>query len=331
MDDGRLDGSARTPSVDPLDGRSLSAAHGAQRAPARCLRCWRCSTGGAGAAADSAAPAQLRAEVIESYPHDAAGVHAGAAPARRRTVREHRPLRSLERCARSSSPPARCCAASTCRPSCSARGWRWPARGWCSSPGARASRRPTTSPPWPERAVHLRRRRLGPVLRRHPVHPERRQPPAHLSRPDHLRRDPPARRHPCRAEPVTALNELECVGDVVYANIWMTDRIVEIAKLNGTRARHDRRRRPAPARRARRAAPRRDPQRHRPRPGRTAPSCSPASCGRSCSGSASSPNERALPEAWHQSHSRAQRPPAPHAKDPAMHRHFSHCQGKILD
>ena len=34
-------------------------------------------------------------------------------------------------------------------------------------------------------------------------------------------------------QPVTALNELECVGDVVYANIWQTDRIVEIAKLNG--------------------------------------------------------------------------------------------------
>ena len=34
-------------------------------------------------------------------------------------------------------------------------------------------------------------------------------------------------------QPVTALNELECVGDSVYANIWLTDRIVEIAKLNG--------------------------------------------------------------------------------------------------
>jgi glutamine cyclotransferase len=34
-------------------------------------------------------------------------------------------------------------------------------------------------------------------------------------------------------QPVSALNELECVGDVVYANIWLTDRIVEIAKLNG--------------------------------------------------------------------------------------------------
>jgi glutaminyl-peptide cyclotransferase len=34
-------------------------------------------------------------------------------------------------------------------------------------------------------------------------------------------------------QPVTALNELECVGDSVYANIWLTDRIVEIATLNG--------------------------------------------------------------------------------------------------
>jgi glutamine cyclotransferase len=34
-------------------------------------------------------------------------------------------------------------------------------------------------------------------------------------------------------QPVSALNELECVGDVVYANIWLTDRIVEISKLNG--------------------------------------------------------------------------------------------------
>lgn len=34
-------------------------------------------------------------------------------------------------------------------------------------------------------------------------------------------------------QPVAELNELECVGDVVYANIWMTDRIVEIGKLNG--------------------------------------------------------------------------------------------------
>ena len=34
-------------------------------------------------------------------------------------------------------------------------------------------------------------------------------------------------------KPVTALNELECVGDLVYANVWQTDRIVEISKLNG--------------------------------------------------------------------------------------------------
>jgi len=34
-------------------------------------------------------------------------------------------------------------------------------------------------------------------------------------------------------KPVTQLNELECVGDRVYANIWMTDRVVEIGKLNG--------------------------------------------------------------------------------------------------
>lgn len=34
-------------------------------------------------------------------------------------------------------------------------------------------------------------------------------------------------------QPLTALNELECVGDRVYANIWMTDRIVEIAKRTG--------------------------------------------------------------------------------------------------
>jgi glutamine cyclotransferase len=36
-----------------------------------------------------------------------------------------------------------------------------------------------------------------------------------------------------QGQPVTALNELDCVGDSVYANIWLTDRIVEIAKLNG--------------------------------------------------------------------------------------------------
>lgn len=34
-------------------------------------------------------------------------------------------------------------------------------------------------------------------------------------------------------EPVKALNEIECVGDAVYANLWLTDRIVSIAKLNG--------------------------------------------------------------------------------------------------
>jgi len=33
--------------------------------------------------------------------------------------------------------------------------------------------------------------------------------------------------------PLTALNELECVGDSVYANLWLTDRLVEIATLNG--------------------------------------------------------------------------------------------------
>lgn len=34
-------------------------------------------------------------------------------------------------------------------------------------------------------------------------------------------------------QPLAALNELECVGDSVYANVWFTDRIVEIAKMNG--------------------------------------------------------------------------------------------------
>lgn len=33
---------------------------------------------------------------------------------------------------------------------------------------------------------------------------------------------------------VSALNELECVGDAVYANVWLTDRIVEVSTLNGT-------------------------------------------------------------------------------------------------
>jgi glutamine cyclotransferase len=35
-------------------------------------------------------------------------------------------------------------------------------------------------------------------------------------------------------QPVTGLNELECVGDSVYANIYQTNRIVEIVKLNGS-------------------------------------------------------------------------------------------------
>ncbi|CAN5904645.1 hypothetical protein BH24DEI2_BH24DEI2_05280 [soil metagenome] len=34
-------------------------------------------------------------------------------------------------------------------------------------------------------------------------------------------------------EPVTQLNELECVGDYVYANVWQTDRIVKIDKKSG--------------------------------------------------------------------------------------------------
>jgi len=33
--------------------------------------------------------------------------------------------------------------------------------------------------------------------------------------------------------PVNALNELECVGDTVYANVWLTDRIVAISTANG--------------------------------------------------------------------------------------------------
>jgi glutaminyl-peptide cyclotransferase len=37
-----------------------------------------------------------------------------------------------------------------------------------------------------------------------------------------------------QGNPVTELNELECVGDRIYANIWLTDRIVEISPLNGT-------------------------------------------------------------------------------------------------
>ena len=35
------------------------------------------------------------------------------------------------------------------------------------------------------------------------------------------------------SEPVTQLNELECVGDFVYANVWQTDRIVKIDKESG--------------------------------------------------------------------------------------------------
>lgn len=34
-------------------------------------------------------------------------------------------------------------------------------------------------------------------------------------------------------QPVTRLNELECVGDTIYANVWMTDRIVAIAAASG--------------------------------------------------------------------------------------------------
>jgi glutamine cyclotransferase len=34
-------------------------------------------------------------------------------------------------------------------------------------------------------------------------------------------------------QPLGRLNELECVGDLIYANVWMTDRIVAIASLNG--------------------------------------------------------------------------------------------------
>ena len=39
-----------------------------------------------------------------------------------------------------------------------------------------------------------------------------------------------------QGRPVDALNELECVGDLIYANVWQTDRIVAIAALNGTSA-----------------------------------------------------------------------------------------------
>lgn len=34
-------------------------------------------------------------------------------------------------------------------------------------------------------------------------------------------------------EPVTKLNELECVGDSIYANVWLTDDIVQINKATG--------------------------------------------------------------------------------------------------
>lgn len=37
-----------------------------------------------------------------------------------------------------------------------------------------------------------------------------------------------------RGNPVAHLNELECVGDVIYANVWPTSRIVKIYKRNGT-------------------------------------------------------------------------------------------------
>lgn len=33
--------------------------------------------------------------------------------------------------------------------------------------------------------------------------------------------------------PLNRLNELECVGDLIYANVWTTDRIVAIAARNG--------------------------------------------------------------------------------------------------
>jgi glutamine cyclotransferase len=36
-----------------------------------------------------------------------------------------------------------------------------------------------------------------------------------------------------QGKPVMRLNELECVGEVVYANIWQTDNIVKINKSNG--------------------------------------------------------------------------------------------------
>jgi glutamine cyclotransferase len=33
--------------------------------------------------------------------------------------------------------------------------------------------------------------------------------------------------------PVSRLNELECVGDTIYANVWLTDRIVAVAAASG--------------------------------------------------------------------------------------------------
>ncbi|MCU0499023.1 MAG: glutaminyl-peptide cyclotransferase [Anaerolineae bacterium] len=35
------------------------------------------------------------------------------------------------------------------------------------------------------------------------------------------------------AAPVTQLNELECVGSYIYANVWLTDQIMRIDKTNG--------------------------------------------------------------------------------------------------
>lgn len=37
-----------------------------------------------------------------------------------------------------------------------------------------------------------------------------------------------------QGQPVNRINELECVGDVVYANIWQTNAIIEIDKSSGT-------------------------------------------------------------------------------------------------
>jgi len=36
-----------------------------------------------------------------------------------------------------------------------------------------------------------------------------------------------------QGQPVGSLNELECVGDYLYANVWQTDYIVKIDKMNG--------------------------------------------------------------------------------------------------